>query len=89
MSANGDKPAKGKRTKAHRAKLVPLFMLGTDGEVYACCPTKMPPTRFIRDPQMILAIRLTQRERDIALDALQVGVKEAARTLAGILKSDA
>ena len=84
MSTNGDKPA-----KRHRPKLIPLFMLGTDGEVYACCPAKMPPTRFIRDPQMIIAIRLTQRERDIALDAVQVGVKEAAHTLAGILKLDA
>ena len=87
MSHNGDKPAKG--SKRRRAKLVPLFMLGTDGEVYACCPAKMPPTKFVRDPQFILAIRLTQRERDLALDALQIGVKEAARTLAGILKTDA
>ena len=87
MSTNGDKPAKG--NKRRRAKLVPLFMLGTDGEVYACCPTPMPPSRFIRDPQTILAIRLTQRERDVALDALQVGVVEAARTIAGILKTDA
>jgi len=75
--------------KRRKPKLAPLFMLGTDGEVYACCPAPLPPTRFVRDPQMILAIRLTQRERDIALDALQVGVKEAARTLTGILKPDA
>jgi hypothetical protein len=86
MSANGDKPAKG--SKRRRAQLVPLLLLGSDGEVYACCPAPMPPTRFIRDPQMILAIRLTQRERDIALDALQIGVKEASQTLAGILKTD-
>jgi len=86
MSANGDKPVKGKR---RRAKLVPLLLLGSDGEVYACCPAPMPPTHFIRDPQTILAIRLTQRERDVALDALQIGVKEAVRTLLGILKTDA
>jgi hypothetical protein len=49
----------------------------------------MPPTRFIRDPQMILAIRLNQRERDIALYAMQGGVVEAARTLAGIIRPDA
>ena len=86
MSTNGDKPAKGKR---RRAKLIPLLLLGSDGEVYASCPAPMLPTRLIRDPLTILAIRLTQREREVALDALQIGVKEAGRTLLGILKTDA
>ena len=86
MSANGDKPAKGKK---RRTKLLPLLLLGSDGQVYACCPAPMPPTRFMRDPLTILAIRLTQRERDVALDALQIGVQEAAQMLLGILKTDA
>ena len=35
---------------------------------------------------MILAIRRKRQERGLALDALQAGVEESARTLSGILK---
>jgi hypothetical protein len=81
---NGRKPRRTGRVKGY-----PLFLLGSDGEVYACCPAKAPPTRFVRGTQVVIIVRLTRRERDIALDALQIGVKEAARTLSGILKPDA
>jgi hypothetical protein len=53
-------------------------------------PSKLPPTRFVRDPEVLLALRLTRQERDIALDVIHTdGVIEAARTLEGILKTDA
>lgn len=78
-----------KAKRPRKRKLIPLLLLGSDGEIYAACPAQMPPTRFVRDPQMIIAIRLTQREQDIALDALQIGVVEASETLVGILRLDA
>jgi len=39
----------------------------------------------MENPQTICAIRLSRRERAVALDALQVGIKAAAETLEGIV----
>ena len=81
---NGDKPA-GKAKRAKRPRLVPLLMLGSDGEAYACTPAEGVPPSLLKNPNVILAIRLNRRERDIALDALQIGVVEANKTLQGIV----
>jgi hypothetical protein len=64
-----------------RRELVPLLMLGSDGNVYACCPAKDMPTGLLEHPETIVAVRLSERERDVALDALQIGVIEAAEAL--------
>ena len=86
MSTNGDK-AKAKR---RGPKLSPLFMLGSDGYLYGCCPANTPHAEFIKKHDAILAIRLTPRERDLVLDTIQTeGVIEAAKTLAGILRPHA
>jgi hypothetical protein len=82
VSANGDKP---KRQRG--PKLVPLLMLGSDGLTYGCCPAKNVPPALLKHPGVVIAIRLSRRERDIALDALQIGVQEAAKTLTGIVGS--
>ena len=80
--------SKPKRTK--RPKLSALFLLGSDGEVYACCPMPSPPAALARKGDVIMAIRLDRRERDILLDVVHTeGVIEAAKTLAGILRPDA
>jgi hypothetical protein len=80
MSGNGNKP---KRRRAPR--LVPLLMLGSDGEAYVCSPAKGIPPGVLKTPGVVVAIRLSRRERDIALDALQAGVAEVSRTLQGIV----
>jgi hypothetical protein len=36
---------------------------------------------MLENPATVIAVRLSPRERDVALDALQVGVKEAAESL--------
>ena len=79
MSENGGKP---KRRPFPR--LIPLLMLGSDGEVYACAPAHAVPKGVLQNKQTVIAVRLTHRERDIALDALQIGVVEASKTLTGI-----
>jgi hypothetical protein len=68
-----------------KPRFIPLFMLGSDGELYACCEARRCPARILKNPATIVAIRLSQRERDVALDALQPGIAEAARTLQGVL----
>ena len=82
MSTNGDKP-KGKRSK--RPRLVPLLMLGSDGETYACTPAEDVPPSLLKNPNVVLAIRLNRRERDIALDSLQDGVQATAKLLQGLV----
>lgn len=87
MSANTAKP---KRKRG--PKLSALFLLGSDGEVYAASP--MPsaplPPHLAKKVEIIMAIRLNRHERDIVLDTIHTdGVIEAARTLAGILRPDA
>jgi hypothetical protein len=74
---------KAKR-RPRRAKLVPLLMLGSDGETYACAAAGNLPEGILSNPNAVVAIRLNRRERDIALDALQTGVIEASKTLQGI-----
>jgi hypothetical protein len=83
MSGNDDKPSKRRRSTKRR--LIPLLMLGSDGEAYACAPAHLLPRGVLENPQTICAIRLSHRERAVALDALQVGIKEAAETLEGIV----
>jgi hypothetical protein len=76
-----DKP----KRRPRRAKLVPLLMLGSDGETYACTLASNLPEGILSNPNAVVAIRLNRRERDIALDALQTGVLEASKTLQGIV----
>ena len=79
-----------KPKRAKRPKLAALFLLGSDGEVYTCCPMPSPPPMLARKGGVILAIRLDRRKRDILLDVVHTeGVIEAARTLAGILRPHA
>ena len=78
---NGGRKAK----KRWGPKLVPLLMLGSDGEAYLCTPAKSVPPEVLSEPGVVVAFRLTQRERDVALDCLQIGVLEASKTLQGIV----
>lgn len=87
MSTNGngsDLKRKRKRKPRH-PRLVPLLMLGSDGETYACSLATSIPPGVLKIPGVIVAVRLLPRERDIALDCLQSGVIEATRTLVGII----
>ena len=84
MSANGDKP-RAKRRRPGKVPRVPLLMLGSDGEVYACAPGHNMHPGMLQTSGVFLAVRLTHEERSIALDALQVGIKEASRRVVGIL----
>jgi hypothetical protein len=68
-----------------RPRLVPLLMLGSDGETYACAAAADLPPGILHNPNTVVAIRLSRRERDIALDALQDGVRTTARLLGGII----
>jgi hypothetical protein len=79
---NGDKP---KRRRSAKPRLIPLLMLGSDGEVYTCCQAKSLPAGILKNPATVVAVRLSQRERDVALDALQPGIAAVARTLQGVL----
>ena len=88
-NGHGAKP-KAKRAKGKRPKLSALFLLGSDGEVYACCPMPSPPPLLARKADLIMAIKLDRRERDLVLDVVHTeGVIEAAKTLAGILRPHA
>ncbi len=79
-----DKPkSKPKRSRAPR--MIPLLMLGSDGEVYGCASAKRLPPSVLENPEVIVAIRLSKTERDVALDALQPGIQAVARTLQGVL----
>jgi hypothetical protein len=81
---------KAKRAKGKRPKFSALFLLGSDGEVYACCPMPSPPPVLACKADIIMAIKLDRRERDILLDVVHTeGVIEAAKTLAGILRPHA
>jgi len=84
MSTNGDKP-RAKRRRTVKQPLVPLLMLGSDGEAYACAPSQRLPPGLLQAPDVFVAVRLTHHERSLALDALQVGVKEASRLLVDVL----
>jgi hypothetical protein len=81
MSNPGDKP----KHRPRRTKLVPLLMLGSDGETYACAPAADLPRSILANPNTVVASRLSRRERDIALDSLQDGVQTTARLLRGIV----
>lgn len=67
-----------------RARYVPLLMLGSDGEMYACTSTENLPKGALENQHAVLAVRLTKRERDIALDSLQEGVQATVRLLSEI-----
>jgi hypothetical protein len=82
MTGNGDKP---KRRRAAKPRRAPLLMLGSDGEVYTCCQVKGLPPGVLENPATVIAVRLSPRERDVALDALQPGIATVARTLQGVL----
>jgi hypothetical protein len=84
MSANGDKP-RAKRPRSGKAPRIPLLMLGSDGEAYACAPGRHVPRGVLQTAGVFVAVRLTHQERGIALDALQSGIKETSRRLLGIL----
>jgi hypothetical protein len=85
MSTNGNGQDRKPKLKRRRPRLVPLLMLGSDGETYACSLSTTIPPAVLKTPGVIVAIRLLPRERDIALYGLQSGVIEASRTLAAIL----
>jgi hypothetical protein len=87
MSGNSDKPKR--RRRSAKPRLVALFLLGSDGELYASAPAHALPKGVLEHPDTICAIRLSQVERGIVFETLQTGVQEAARTLSGILKPDA
>jgi hypothetical protein len=93
MSTNGNgrgSAGKGKAKRKRGQKFSALFLLGSDGEVYATCPMPSPPIRLAREADFIMGIRLNRRERDILLAMAHTdGVIEAAKVLAGILKPDA
>lgn len=79
---------KPKRIK--RPKLAALFLLGTDAEVYACTSVANLPEGVLKNPNVVVAIRLSRVERDLVLDTIHTeGVIEAAKTIAGILRPDA
>ena len=84
MSANGDK-SRMKRRRPGKAPRIPLLMLGSDGETYACAPGRHVPRDVLQTAGVVVAVRLTHEERGIALDSLQIGIKEASRLLMGIL----
>jgi hypothetical protein len=84
MSGNGDKP-KAKRRHPSKVRHAPLLMLGSDGEAYACAPARTLPSGVLQNPGVVVAIRLTPRERAIALAAIQPGIKEASLALDGII----
>ena len=89
MSTTGNPKAK-RAAKSKRPNFSALFLLGSDGEVYACCPLRALPPAVARKEDFIMAIKLDRRERDILLDVVHTdGVIEAAKTLAGILRPDA
>ena len=86
MSQPSDKPKAKRRRKR---KFSALFLLGSDGEIYATCPMPSAPLRLSREAEFILAIRLNRVERDLMLDTIHTeGVIEAAKTLAAILRLD-
>ena len=79
-------PAKPKRQgRPRRPKLIPLLMLASDGECYCCAPLADLPEGVLKNPNAVVAIRLNRRERDLALDSLQDGVRSTAQLLAGII----
>jgi hypothetical protein len=59
-------------------------MLGSDGELYACAPAHLLPEGILRNKHTMAAVRLTHRERGVAIEAVQVGVIEASRILNGL-----
>lgn len=77
MSTHGH----GSKPRRRRPRFVPLLLLGSDGETYACSSAKEIPPAVLKTPGVIVAIRLLPKERDIALHCLQSGVVEAARAL--------
>jgi hypothetical protein len=84
MSGNGNKPrAKGRRSA--KARRIPLLMLGSDGETYACAPGRYVPRGVLQTAGVVVAVRLTHEERGIALDSLQSGIQETSHLLMGIL----
>ena len=85
MSTNGNGSGLPRKLKRRRPRLVPLLMLGSDGETYACSLAKKIPPGVLKIPGVIVAVRLLPRERDVALGCLQRGVIDATRTLADIL----
>jgi hypothetical protein len=76
VSDNGDKPK-----RRSFPKRIPLLMVGSDGELYACAPTHLLPEGILRNKHTMAAVRLTHRERGLAIEALQVGVIEASKVL--------
>jgi hypothetical protein len=85
MSTHRNGSGRKRKLKPRHPRLVPLLMLGSDGETYACSPATTIPPGVLKTPGVIVAVRLLPKERNIALDCLQSGVIEAARILAGIL----
>jgi hypothetical protein len=85
MSTHGNGSSLKRKRKPRHRRLVPLLMLGSDGETYACSLATTIPPGVLKSPDVIVAVRLLPRERNIALSCLQSGVIEASRTLAGII----
>jgi hypothetical protein len=78
MSTNGGKP---KRRTSRR--IIPLLMIGNDGELYACAPADGLPKGVVQNKHTLVAVRLTHQQRGLALKALQVGVVAASKILTG------
>lgn len=76
--------AKPKR-RPRRPKLVPLLMWASDGETYVCASADRLPDGLLKNPNVVIAIRLDRRQRDIALDSLQDGVRATAELLEGLV----
>ena len=80
MSTNENKA----KRRPKRARYVPLLLLGSDGEMYACTTPENLPEEVLKNPHAVVAIRLSRRERDITLDSLQEGVQATVRLLGEI-----
>lgn len=85
MSTHGNGSGLKRKLKPRHPRLVPLLLLGSDGETYACSLATTIPPGVLKLPGVIVAVRLLPRERNIALYGLQSGVIEATRALANIL----
>ena len=79
MSTNG-----GKARRRRFPRFIPLLMIGSDGELYACAHADVLPKSILQNKHTLVAVRLPHQQRGLALEAIQVGVVAASRILTGL-----
>ncbi len=75
--------AKSKRPRGPR--ILPLLLAGSDGDLYKACLVTELPASVLAHPHTVVAIKMSQVERDAALATLQPWIKAIAHTFRGLL----